>query len=72
MTRDEIMHKIHALRTEDDYIVTKDLIALMDEAIADERDRCAKIAEGLISSDKDWDTSYWNQSCTTIANKIRR
>ncbi len=53
MTRDEIVNKIHALRTEDDYIQTKALVALMDEAIAAERERCAKIARGTLSGDCD-------------------
>ena len=39
-------------------------------AIAVERERCAKIARSLISSDPDWDSGLWNQACERIALKI--
>ncbi len=36
-----------------------------------EREECARIAEAQVSTDTDWDTSYWNQCAEMIALKIR-
>ncbi len=44
---------------------------IMRQVARDEREACAKIAEGVISRDEDWDSSYWNQCACRIAMKIR-
>jgi hypothetical protein len=40
-------------------------------AAALEREACAKVCEAGISSDTDWDNSYWDQCCENRAAAIR-
>lgn len=41
-------------------------------ALRDERERCARVADGVVSQDDSWDNSHWNQCAKHIAIKIRK
>lgn len=55
---------------EDQEVYERNTTHVVARAVAAERERCAKIARSLISTDTEWDTSYWNQACERIALKI--
>lgn len=44
--------------------------AACNDAVS-EREACAKIADGMKSTETDWDTSCWNQCADRIAMHIR-
>ena len=44
---------------------------LVDKAVADEREACAKVCEAGIANATDWDSSYWDQACENRAAAIR-
>jgi hypothetical protein len=41
------------------------------DAIADEREACAKVCEDGVQNANDWDSSYWDQACENRAAAIR-
>lgn len=47
---------------------TPDQLSAFRDAVLEE---AAVRADGMASSDTDWDTSYWNQCCERIAAAIR-
>lgn len=46
-------------------------VQCMKAALKAQREACARIAEAQVSTDADWDNSYWNQCAQMIALKIR-
>lgn len=46
-------------------------LLLVDTVRVEERERAAKIADGFVSTETDWDNSYWNSCAEQIAASIR-
>jgi len=44
---------------------------LVQKAVEEEREACAKVCEAGINNATDWDSSYWDQCCENRAAAIR-
>jgi hypothetical protein len=41
------------------------------DAIADEREACAKLCQQIVANATDWDSSYWDSACMNCSAAIR-
>ena len=76
MTRDDYIKLFHRANAnlvafKQVFHCDEELRKMVEIAIADEREACAKVCEDGINNATDWDSSAWDQACENRAYAIR-
>jgi hypothetical protein len=76
MTQDEVLATLHKVVAENmNYttwtVSTPHLVALVNLAVEQEREACAKVCEEGIANADDWNSAHWDQACENRAWAIR-
>jgi len=70
----QLFHRAHVNEVAFKRVIDCDeeLRKMVEMAIEDEREECAKVCEAGVVQTNNWDASDWNQACEIRAAAIRR